>query len=357
MYAAFEEYWEDPDAGIWKSNDGGKHWSHKLNANMDAISVDPRNSSSLCAVGEAIYTSSNGGTSWKKRLDEATDGLFRDPARPNILYTLHSSYSSPCIYKSTNGGVDWIELPSEWSGSYVYTLYDISIDPGDTDILYLCTDDGTWRSSNGGESWTKKSTGLPSNGCYRIDVDPSGSGVVYGIGYDTGVYRSENNGNSWWLVSSGIANNPDLTDILIKRDDPDTIYVSDENTFYVSTDGAASWRTATACLDQGIDLLVPDPKNAGLIWGAGRSTGIYRASWATPDTASTWYLAEGSTDWDFGCWIRIENPNESEVTAEITYMPQEGSVQTREVEMAPMSHTTIEPSQDLGEEDFSTKVV
>lgn len=40
-----------------------------------------------------------------------------------------------------------------------------------------------------------------------------------------------------------------------------------------------------------------------------------------PVDNSTWYLAEGSIAWGFDTYITIENPNDVEVNADVTYMP------------------------------------
>ena len=39
----------------------------------------------------------------------------------------------------------------------------------------------------------------------------------------------------------------------------------------------------------------------------------------TPETP-TWYLAEGSTAWGFSTYVNIESPNDTEVTARVTYV-------------------------------------
>ena len=75
----------------------------------------------------------------------------------------------------------------------------------------------------------------------------------------------------------------------------------------------------------------------------------------------TWYLAEGSIAWGFSTWITIENPNDAQVTVQVTYMPSGGAVSQRNILMAPSSHTTIWSDviwEDIGGvKDFSTKVV
>ncbi len=69
-----------------------------------------------------------------------------------------------------------------------------------------------------------------------------------------------------------------------------------------------------------------------------------------------WYLAEGTSDYGFGTYINIENPNESAATALVTYMTKSGTVPREPVRLEPMSQTVINPLDDIGTTDFSTRV-
>ncbi len=71
---------------------------------------------------------------------------------------------------------------------------------------------------------------------------------------------------------------------------------------------------------------------------------------------TTWYLAEGSTNWGFDCYVTIENPNDKAIHTRITYMTPHGPVAGGTFLLAPRSQGTVNPRDTLGEEDFSTKV-
>jgi len=75
------------------------------------------------------------------------------------------------------------------------------------------------------------------------------------------------------------------------------------------------------------------------------------------DQASTYYLAEGSTDWGFSTWISILNPNNEPVTVQVVYMTDQGPVRKGDTQIPSDSTITINPEADLGAEDFSTSVV
>ncbi|MBU1671246.1 MAG: hypothetical protein KKF41_05870 [Actinobacteria bacterium] len=72
---------------------------------------------------------------------------------------------------------------------------------------------------------------------------------------------------------------------------------------------------------------------------------------------SAWYLAEGTTAWGFDTYLRVMNPNDTPVTARVTYMTDTGPQARPDLSLPAMSGTTINPSEDIGVRDFSTTVV
>jgi hypothetical protein len=81
----------------------------------------------------------------------------------------------------------------------------------------------------------------------------------------------------------------------------------------------------------------------------------------TPANA-TWYLAEGTNAWGFSTYITVENPNNSAVSAKLTYMDPnppaagKGILASRTINLPPLSQTTVSSASDIGNVDFSTKV-
>ncbi|MBU4176146.1 MAG: DUF5719 family protein [Actinomycetia bacterium] len=72
--------------------------------------------------------------------------------------------------------------------------------------------------------------------------------------------------------------------------------------------------------------------------------------------SSTWYLSEGTSDYGFETYVTIENPNATPVTVMVTYMTKDGPRTRAALALPAMSQTTINPLNDLGSTDFSTKV-
>jgi len=83
----------------------------------------------------------------------------------------------------------------------------------------------------------------------------------------------------------------------------------------------------------------------------------------TPETP-TWYLAEGYTAWGFSTYVNIESPNDTEVTARVTYMNPaantpsgKGVVLRKDIKLPAMSQTILNAADVISFPcDFSTKV-
>src|SRR5450756_3014231 len=52
--------------------------------------------------------------------------------------------------------------------------------------------------------------------------------------------------------------------------------------------------------------------------GTGAASEEAHNSVGVTSPATAWYLAEGSSAWDFECWLLIQNPNPSEATCNVT---------------------------------------
>jgi hypothetical protein len=75
-----------------------------------------------------------------------------------------------------------------------------------------------------------------------------------------------------------------------------------------------------------------------------------------PTATPVWYLAEGTSDYGFDTYVNIENPNAKPVTALVTYMTKAGPRTRAPLVLPAMSQTVINPRNDIGATDFSTRV-
>ncbi len=170
-----------------------------------------------------------------------------DPIDPNIWYV-----GAPAggIWKSTNAGASWTNLFDDFPQIGVSG---IAIDPNDTNIIYIATGDddaadsysvGVFKSLDGGANWQE--TGLnPSNSdvntlMNEIIIDPTNSDILW-VATSSGLFKSTDAGNTWEIRQSGF-----IADLKLKPGDPNTVYVvtnrylgggGNNVIFYKSTNG------------------------------------------------------------------------------------------------------------------------
>lgn len=142
--------------------------------------------------------------------------LVQDPNDSNILYagTGEGFFNVDAvkgngIWKSTNGGQSWTRLSSTANEDFYYTL-DMTFSPGGD--LFACTrNNGVMRSVNGGQTWTKvlgEELWASTDRAASMVIMSDGT-LFVGMGlFETdGIYRSTNNGNNWTKLSSGLPSN------------------------------------------------------------------------------------------------------------------------------------------------------
>lgn len=198
---------------------------------------------------------------------------------PTDANTLWVGVAQGGIWKTTDLGTSWVPLNNDLP---ILRISDISIDPNNTDIMYLSIGDyaylgvaletdgrkrnthygmGVYKSTNGGQNWSP--TGLSfSNADFdgsltrRVFVNPSNSQNLLAAGTH-GVWRSMDGGAAWTQVNDSL-----IWDIEQDPSNANTLYASSGYSGYLdegsaaihkSTDFGVTWTT----LNTGIP-----PKNA-----------------------------------------------------------------------------------------------
>lgn len=231
-------------SGVYKSEDAGESWSFsglENSAYIGRMIVDHSNSQRVYAAAcgnlfspsedRGIYRSEDGGTNWEQVLfvndTTAAIDLVQDPSNPDILYagfwertrgltTRRSFGKSTGIYKTTDGGDNWLHLTNGLPEQFIDKgRVGITISASNPDVLYATydmPDQEVWafKTNDGGLSWNRLNDGSldgsgSSFGWYfgQVRVDPENEHVVFVLGQT--MFRTSNSGNSWTNVdNSGV---------------------------------------------------------------------------------------------------------------------------------------------------------
>lgn len=169
--------------------------------------------------------------------------VFRvDPANAQVMY---AGAPAGGLWKSTNAGANWFCLTDFLP---VIGCSDLAIDPNNTNVMYLATGDqdggdtpsiGVLKSTDGGVTWNTTGLGFnvtQSRKIARILIDPSNTNVLY-VGTSAGIYKSTDAGVTFYQVSGA-----GVQDMEMKPNDPNTIYAC-RTTLVRTTNGGATWTT------------------------------------------------------------------------------------------------------------------
>jgi photosystem II stability/assembly factor-like uncharacterized protein len=181
-----------PGSGIFKSTDGGDHWTEIAPTTSNglpekpygriAIAVAPSKPNVVYATIEskasALYRSDDSGATWKK--EDASQymvwrpfyfaNLVVDPKNENKVFKVDGP-----LLLSVNGGRSF----SVVSGGAHGDFHDVWIDPANPNIVFTGDDGGVWLSKDGGNRW-EHIQDLPISQFYHVSIDESDPYHVYG---------------------------------------------------------------------------------------------------------------------------------------------------------------------------------
>ncbi|MCB0705736.1 MAG: T9SS type A sorting domain-containing protein [Saprospiraceae bacterium] len=164
---------------------------------------DPGVPDRIYGAAERLHRSDDLGSTW-----EATSSDLIDPGNmiltigltaldQNIIYVSTApGATNPKVLKSIDGGSSWVPMP----GLPDRVCSDIVIDPYDENLVYLTFSGfGTshlYKTNNGGLDWVQSGSGLPDVPANTLFIDPLNPEILY-FGNDLGVYVSFDAGATW----------------------------------------------------------------------------------------------------------------------------------------------------------------
>jgi photosystem II stability/assembly factor-like uncharacterized protein len=296
--------------GVWKTVTGGVTYEpvfeHEGTHSVGAIVVHQRDTAVVwvgtgeranrqsTSWGDGVYRSTDGGRTWRNmglRDSKHIGRIVLHPDDADVVYVaamghLWGPNDERGLYRSRDGGERWerVLFVDEHTG-----VVDVAMDPLDPSTLWAATyqrrrrpygfhgggsGSGVWKSTDGGDTWTRLTdagldNGLPTGDIGRIGLavyrgDPR---IVYAIieqgerynastAYEqraAGIYRSEDRGETWEHMSDWNPRPMYASQITIDPNDDQRIYVV--NSFSWSDDGGRSFTVPRQTL-HGDDRLV-----------------------------------------------------------------------------------------------------
>ena len=178
--------------GIWRSRDNGDSWKQIHDNYTQAIVTDLFTERRFIAATEAgLMLSTNGGDSLRP-VGPATAMIDVDQSDSHPLEWLAVSRNDG-VWRSTDGGVTWTQARAlEAEGTAV------TIDPGDLNTQAVTTwGQGVLVSQDGGRTWQSRTRGLPTPYLVEAAFDANRTGRLWVGTKEEGIYYSDDLGGSW----------------------------------------------------------------------------------------------------------------------------------------------------------------
>jgi photosystem II stability/assembly factor-like uncharacterized protein len=338
-------YFGGTGGGVWKTEDGGLSWKNISDGffktgSVGAIEVansDPNviyaGMGEACvrgnfSHGDGVYKSTDAGKTWKHAglSDSRQIGRIRiHPQNPDLVYVaalghIYGTNTERGVYRSKDGGKTWdrILYKDEKTGAV-----DIAMDPTNPRILfaglwqvsrtpYSLTSggpgSGLYKSTDGGDTWTELTEGLPKGikGKIGVTVSSANPNRVWALieAEDGGLFRSDDGGNKWRRVSDDRRLRQRAwyyTHVYADTQDPETVYVLNVQ-FLKSVDGGKTYETIRVPHGDNHDLWIAPNNNQRMINsndGGANVTYNGGKSWTAQDNQPTAQFYHVTTDNQF----------------------------------------------------------
>ena len=261
-----------PGIGMYKSTDAGKTWKHigiREAGQIGRIRIHPKDHDLVyvAALGNlfgpnderGVFRSKDGGKSWQKVLYVSSKtgavDLSMDPNNPRVIYaamwtserkpwTIISGSEESGLYRSTDGGDNWTKLGGGLPKGIVGKIA-VAVSPANSERVWALVEapedrGGVYRSDDAGENWRRINTErrFLQRAWYYIHIyaDPADSETVYVL--NTGFYRSTDGGRTYQELSVPHGDNHDLW---INPGDPSKMINANDGGANVSFNAASSW--------------------------------------------------------------------------------------------------------------------
>lgn len=277
-------YFGAASGGVWKSADGGAHWSpifdHENIASIGSIAVAPSDPNVVyvgtgegclrgnISYGNGVYRSNDGGKTWKNLgLGDSRHipKVLVDPRNPDVVLVAAMGHAfAPSaergVFRTSDGGKTWNKVlyVDDRTGAT-----DLSFAPTNANIVFAAMyqvqrepwtftsggpGSGLYRSTDGGATWQHlQGHGLPEGILGRIGVSVSGADAnrVYALieAEQGGLYRSDDGGDTWKRVNDDERYRQRawyFSHVFADPKDADTVYALNTGMFR-STDGGKTF--------------------------------------------------------------------------------------------------------------------
>jgi len=226
--------------GIWTSTDSGANWSETSTgigggSYVYDVGFSTTAANTAYAGSYGVFRTTNGGATWAAF--GSVPHYVRDVDGHNgITANLYAGTHDAGVFMSPNANGTWTNISSGLGDYRIRSVKAVAA----SQVFAGTNGDSAWKYTG---SWTQKGPFIRAPGVIQIAIHPTNSAIIY-AGTDQGVYKSFNGGESWVPKNQGLGGYGDLviSGISIDPGTPSTIYLGTWGYgIFKSTDSGDHW--------------------------------------------------------------------------------------------------------------------
>jgi photosystem II stability/assembly factor-like uncharacterized protein len=194
-----------------------------------------------------IFRTTNGGSNWSS----ATSGITTSEnvawvapiiVHPTIDGTFYTARQR--VYRSINNGGVWAAISGNVNGTSA--VREMAISKTNPSILYATSGSNIFLSTDGGATFTNKTSGLPSRTITSVNIHPEDENIALltfsGFSTDK-VYKTTNMGNTWVSIHGNLPDSPVNDGFIYHYDltNPNTYFVATDIGVFLTQNNGANW--------------------------------------------------------------------------------------------------------------------
>lgn len=191
-------YIAGPSIGVQRSINQGESW-HEIDEGLPsqdviAFTVHRNQPETLYAVvvDDGLYQSEDAGTTWKK-MDSGPAQAVRRLVHSDMEGSMQTGWiyavSDDAVRLSMDCFCGWRPTGELDAGK----VYDLAYKLDDPEHVYVATEQGLWRSVNGGQEWQQ----VKGEGPTLVALTLAPKGTLYALDREGELMRSEDQGQTW----------------------------------------------------------------------------------------------------------------------------------------------------------------
>lgn len=260
------------NSGVFKSEDSGENWTKILsNVQIYDIAIDPDDENRIYAAGLVgtngrVLKTEDGGKSW--------NDVFTESTAQNIVRAMDYNPKSPkelliglqngTIIRSPDGGGNWELMHSFDDRVQTMNWHE------NGNVYVLLRKKGLQISSDGGRTFSNATAQVSDRedtsgfresvgNYFQFAVAGTNADVLY-VGTDRGLFKSTDGGGNWKKLGIPAKEETGVRGVALGNQSDSVLYASSGYTLYKSTDGGQTFQTASVATNGFINYIVVDPE-------------------------------------------------------------------------------------------------